>query len=92
MINKIFKNLINSLIFIFLSTASLSQEITFEAENIETIDENIEKATKESGSPSLKANEELIEEKPQESSTDSTTDSTTVSSDEAKVKEDLGTF
>ena len=41
MINKIFKNLINSLIFIFLSTASFSQEITFEAENIETIDENI---------------------------------------------------
>ena len=41
MINKIFKNLINSLIFIFLSTASISQEITFEAENIETTDENI---------------------------------------------------
>ena len=41
MINKIFKNLIYSLIFIFLSTASISQEITFEAENIETIDENI---------------------------------------------------
>jgi len=41
MINKIFQNLINFLIFIFLSTASISQEITFEAENIETIDENI---------------------------------------------------
>ena len=41
MINKVVKNLINSLIFIFLSTASISQEITFEAENIETIDENI---------------------------------------------------
>jgi len=57
-------------------------------ESKKTIDESIEKATKESGSPSLKANEELIEEKPQ----DSTTDSTTVSSDETKVKEDLGTF
>ena len=45
MINKIFKNLINSLIFIFLSTASISQEITFEAENIETVNENIISAT-----------------------------------------------
>ena len=41
MIDKIFKNLLKSLIFIFLSTASISQEITFEAENIETIGENI---------------------------------------------------
>ena len=45
MINKIFKNLSNSLIFIFLSTASISQEITFEAENIETVNENIISAT-----------------------------------------------
>ena len=45
MINKIFKSLSNSLIFIFLSTASISQEITFEAENIETVNENIISAT-----------------------------------------------
>ena len=44
MINKIL-NLSNSLIFIFLSTASISQEITFEAENIETVNENIISAT-----------------------------------------------
>ncbi len=43
--NKIFKNLINLFIVIFFTTISNAQEINFEAENIETIDNNIISAT-----------------------------------------------
>ena len=43
--NRILKNLINFLIVIFFTTISNAQEINFEAENIETIDDNIISAT-----------------------------------------------